>query len=122
VLDSWREQQPLPRELMDDEVEWVNPPDAIETGTRRGKEQFEEAESALGRAYSSVEIEVERLIEGDDSVGAIIEVLFHGRGSGIEVRHRMGWLFTLREGKITRFEWSNDPDRLLTSITSEESG
>ncbi|MGH2984057.1 MAG: nuclear transport factor 2 family protein [Solirubrobacterales bacterium] len=112
----------MPRELMHDEIEWVNPPDAIETGTRRGLEQFEEAESALGRAYSSVEIEVERLVEGGDSVAAITDVLFHGRGSGIEVRQRMGFLFALREGKITRFEWSNDPDRLLVWISSEENG
>jgi hypothetical protein len=40
-------------------------------------------------------------------------MLYHGRGSGIEVRQRMGMAFTLEEGKLVRFEWSNRPEELL---------
>lgn len=107
---------------MHDDIEWVNPPDAIETGTRRGQSGFEGAESAFGRAYSSIEIEVEKQVETDDSVGLIMEILFHGRGSGIEVRQRMVALFTIREGKVGRFEWSNDPEGLLAGMSGGENG
>lgn len=110
----------LPPELTDSDIEWVNPGDAIETGTRQGRGGFEEAESAFRRAYSSIRIEVERRVELGDRVGLIAEVVLQGRGSGIEVRQRMGMLFTIREGRLTRFEWSNDPERLLTAAESGE--
>jgi ketosteroid isomerase-like protein len=107
---------------MHPDIEWVNPNDAIETGTRTGVADFEEAESAFGRAYSSVEIKVERLEERGDEVCVNAEVHFHGRASGIEVRQGIGMIFTLREGRVARFEWSNDPERLLGPATGGENG
>ena len=107
---------------MRDDVEWVNPPDAIEAGTRRGQSGFEGAESAFGRAYSSIEIEVQKQVESGSSIGLIMEIRFHGRGSGIEVRQRMGAVFTISEGKVERFEWSNDPETLLAGMSGEVSG
>jgi hypothetical protein len=58
---------------MHPDIEWVNPPDPIETGTRRGRSGFQEAESGFGRAYSSIEIEVERQVEVGDAVGMIAD-------------------------------------------------
>lgn len=104
----------LPAELIHDDIEWVNPPDAIETGTRRGRAGFGGAESAFRRAYGSIVFEVERQVERGDAVGVITTVLVRGRGSGIEVPQRMGLLFNFREGRIARFEWSNDPEDLLS--------
>jgi ketosteroid isomerase-like protein len=98
---------------MHPEIEWVNPPDAIETGTRHGRSGFDGAQTAFRRAYDSIEIEVERLSEQGDDVGTIAEVLIHGRGSGIEVRQRMGMLFTIRQEQVVRFQWSTDPESLL---------
>jgi ketosteroid isomerase-like protein len=107
---------------MHPDIEWVNPPDAIETGTRTGVAGFEEAESAFPRAYSSIDIEVELLEERGDEVFLNTGVLFHGRASGIEFRQRIAMIFTLRDGRVTRFEWSNDPERLLGRATSGENG
>jgi ketosteroid isomerase-like protein len=98
---------------MHPDIEWINPQNAIETGTRQGHEGFGEAETAFRRAYSAIEIEVERQIERGDTVGVIVETLVHGRGSGIEVRQRQGMVFTIRDGRIARFEWSTDPEDLL---------
>jgi len=109
----------VPSELMHSDVEWVNPPDAVEAGTRRGASSVAEAQSAVGRAYSSLEFNVERLEEHGDTVGVITEILYRGRGSGIEVPQRMGMLFTIREGKLARFEWSRDPEALLATLGSE---
>jgi ketosteroid isomerase-like protein len=106
--------EPVPAELIHDDIEWVNPPDAIETGIRRGRSGFDEAESAFRRAYDSIVFEVERRVERGDVVGVITTVLVRGRGSGIEVPQRMGLLFNFREGTIARFEWSNDPEKLLS--------
>jgi ketosteroid isomerase-like protein len=107
---------------MDPEIEWVNPPDAVESGTRHGPAGFEGAQSAVGRAYSSIEIDVERQVERGDTVGLIAELHYHGRGSGIEVRQRMGMLFDIRDGKLARFEWSRDPEALLARLGDDREG
>jgi ketosteroid isomerase-like protein len=107
---------------MHPEIEWVNPPDAVEPGTRHGPDSFEVAQSAVGRAYSSIGIEVERQVELGDTMFLIVEMLYHGRGSGIDVRQRMGFVFTIRDGRVTRFEWSNDPEALLERFESPETG
>jgi ketosteroid isomerase-like protein len=107
---------------MHPEIEWVNPPDAIETGTRHGPAGFAEAQSAVGRAYSAIEIDIERQVERGDTVGLITEVHYLGRGSGIEVRQRMGMLFEIRDGKLARFEWSRDPEALLAGLGDEREG
>ncbi|HEY6638120.1 MAG TPA: nuclear transport factor 2 family protein [Solirubrobacterales bacterium] len=119
ILDAWRNLESIPRDLMDPEIEWVNPPDAVEAGTRHGLEGFEGAQSSIGRAYSSIGIEVERRVEHGDNVGLIVEMLYHGRGSGIEVRQRMGFAFTIRNGAVVRFEWSNHPEDLLARAVSD---
>jgi ketosteroid isomerase-like protein len=104
------------------EIEWVNPPDAVEPGTRRGPAGFEGAQSAVGRAYSSIELDVERQVEHADTVGLIAELRYQGRGSGIEVPQRMGMLFDFRDGKLTRFEWSRDPEALLAGLGDDREG
>jgi ketosteroid isomerase-like protein len=44
IYAAWnREQFPGPLELLDPDIEYVNPPDAVEPGTRRGLEEFERA-------------------------------------------------------------------------------
>ncbi len=103
---------------MDPEIEWVNPPDAVETGTRHGREGFAGAESSVGRAYSSLEFEIERQTEQGDIVGVILEMVYRGRGSGIEVPERLGLAFTIRGGKLTRFEWSRQPEEFLDRVLS----
>jgi len=101
---------------MDPEIEWVNPPDAVEPGTRRGREGFEGAESAVGRAYSQIEFRPERQTEAGDTVCVVGEMLYRGRGSGVEVREQLGMMFTIRAGKVIRFEWSRQPKDLLERL------
>jgi ketosteroid isomerase-like protein len=116
VLEHWTKLEPIPPKLLHDEVEFVNAPDAIEPGTRRGLDDFREAGSNFGRAYSSLELEIEELIEAGDQIGLIVGMQLTGRGSGIEFHERMGWLFTIRDGKLARFEWSREPEALLSRL------
>ena len=57
-------------------------------------------------------------MEVGDTVGVVARLNLTGRGSGIEFRERMGWLFTLRNGKLARFEWSRDPEALLARLSN----
>ena len=106
---------------MDPKIEWVNPPDAVEAGTRHGREVMcsftaPDRQSSVGRAYSSIGFDVERQRELGDTVGVIVQMLYRGRGSGIEVRQRLGMAFTIRDGKVARFEWSRQPEALLDRV------
>jgi ketosteroid isomerase-like protein len=116
ILEHWTKLEPLPPELLQDDVEFVNAPNAVEPGTRHGQDEFQEAGSAFGRAYRSLEIEIEKRIETRDQIGLIVGMHLIGRGSGIEFDERMGWLFTIRDGRLARFEWSRDPEALVDRL------
>jgi ketosteroid isomerase-like protein len=116
ILEAWRNLESMPRDLMDPEIEWVNPPDAVESGVRQGREAIEDAQASVGRAYSSVELNVERQEEAGDTVGAIVRIVYRGRGSGVEVRDQLGFAWTIRDGRVVRFEWSRQPEELLERV------
>ncbi|HEY8640377.1 MAG TPA: nuclear transport factor 2 family protein [Solirubrobacterales bacterium] len=60
----------FPDELLDDEIEWVNPPDAVETGIRRGRDAFHAALESTGEAFDRTAVEPEELIDTGDEVAA----------------------------------------------------
>jgi ketosteroid isomerase-like protein len=93
---------------IDPEIEYVNPPDAVETGTRRGRKAF----AGIRDAYDDVRVEPEELIDaGDDEVVVIARVTGKGHGSGVEIDRRQGYVWTIRDGKAIRFRWFNDPEQ-----------
>lgn len=51
----------FPDELLDDEIEWVNPPDAVETGIRRGRDAFHAALESTGEAFDRTAVEPRRV-------------------------------------------------------------
>ncbi len=120
IYQSWRKGEGIPAALVDPEIDWVNPSDAIETGTRHGPEGVNEALANFSRAYKMTGLEVERTIAAGDSVATAVSLTFEGRGSGIEVHNHQGHRFTFRDGRLIRFEWSNDADDLLAPARSEQ--
>jgi len=103
----------FPDELLDDEIEWVNPPDAVETGTRSGRVAFHAALESTGDAFDRTTVEQEELIDAGDEVVLLCTWAVRGRGSGLERRQPQGHVWTLRDGKAIRFRWFNDPAEAL---------
>jgi ketosteroid isomerase-like protein len=99
------------RELMGPDIEWVNPDDAIEPGTRHGYGEYQEALRSLRETFDRMVIEVERIEASGDRVAAGLTIRARGRGSGLEATMRQGGLWTFREGRAVRYEWFGDPDR-----------
>jgi ketosteroid isomerase-like protein len=96
--------------LIDPEIEYVNPSDAVESGTRRGRKAF----AGIRDAYEDVRVEPEEIIDaGDDEVVVIARVTGKGRGSGVEIDWRQGYVWTIRDGKGIRFRWFTDPEQAL---------
>jgi len=103
------------RHLIDPEIEYVNPPYAVESGVRHGR-------TALGKireVYPDFRVEPERFV----AVGEDVVVIGIARGtsaSGIEAKWRQGYVWTVRDGKAIRFRWFNDPAEAIEAVGLKE--
>jgi ketosteroid isomerase-like protein len=96
-------------ELWDPEIEFVNPDDAIERGTRRGVDGMRTVlENFIEGAGSAATIELEELEERNDRV--FVRYRVHARGaSGAEaVGPPVAMVYTFRDGRVLRIEWHYD--------------
>jgi ketosteroid isomerase-like protein len=108
--DAWaREEFPGPLELMDPEIEYVNPAGAVEPGIRRGIEAFSAAVKSVLDGWESWRMEPERLTAVGEQVAAVVRYRARGRASGVQVEGRESALFSLRDGKVVRYEWFHGP-------------
>jgi ketosteroid isomerase-like protein len=103
------------------EVEYVNPPDAIERGTRRGldgvKLAFENYYAGVG---PDAAFEIEQLVERGDKV--FVQGRIHGVGAsrGAEVLGPgIAAIITLLDDLIYRMEWYWNRDEALAKFEGE---
>ena len=94
------------------DIEWVNPEDAIEGGTRRGltgmRLMFENFFAGFGAASTT---DVEEIEERGDRALVVSRPQMRGESSGADVAGpQVGIIFTLADGLITRIEWHYDVD------------
>jgi ketosteroid isomerase-like protein len=112
LYDAWLRGEST-RAWVDPELEYVNPPNAVEPGTVRGRE-------TLGRwrdAYDEFRIEPERIEAVDaDDVLVVARVRTRGRGSGAITETRQGYIWTVKDGKAVRFQWFRDPADALAAV------
>ena len=104
IYEQWNERQLGPNLLAED-VEWVNPDDAVERGSRRGIGSFNEAVRSVFDAWEEVRFETERVIDRGDEVVALGQIRGRGRAAGIEVVRPHGQIWTFRDGRATRMRW-----------------
>lgn len=104
-------------ELIDPAIEYVNPANAVEPGTRQGLDSYDAAMGKVRAVFGQAQCEIEELVESDDVVGAEITFHAHGRGSGLETAQRQVHLWTFRDGRAVRFEWSNEPGTAREAIS-----
>jgi ketosteroid isomerase-like protein len=104
---------PGPAELMDPEIEYVNPAKAVEPGTRRGVAAFAEAVQRTFDGWESWQAEPERLMASGDQVAVVVRYRGRGRVSGVEVVGRESALWTIRDGKVVRYAWFSGRDEAL---------
>src|SRR2546421_5434872 len=89
MYDAWeRDERPGPAELLDPEIEYVNPTGAVEPGTRRGLADFVRAVEKTYEGWDVRKMQLERLKEAGDRGGALVHYTARGRGSGVELEGR----------------------------------
>ena len=121
IYEVWdKEGSPVSSGLLDPQVEWVNPPEAVEPGTRRGIEAFADAARTVAETFQGVRVEIERLMDAGERVVVIATLRGRGRGSGADVERRQGYVWTIRAGKAVRFEWFNDPAKAMDAAGLRE--
>jgi ketosteroid isomerase-like protein len=108
-------------ELWDPEIEFVNPEDAVERGTRKGAAGMRTVlENFIAGAGAGATIELEELQEAGDRVFVRYRVHARGAASGAEaLGSPVGMVHTFRDARILRIEWHYDVDRARASFEQD---
>jgi ketosteroid isomerase-like protein len=106
------------REHLAEEVEWVNPPDALEPGTRRGVEGFTAAMKRLFEVWPVFEIRPERL----EVLGGRVLMVghMHARIEDREISQPQAHVWEIRDGKVLRFCWFFREEQALEALGSDD--
>jgi ketosteroid isomerase-like protein len=101
IYDIWSREESA-RDLIAEDVEYVNPSYAVEPGTRRGRKSF----SVVRDTYEDFSVRVERFLDaGGEDVVVLARYTASGRGSGVPVEGEHGYVWTVRGGQAVRFRW-----------------
>ena len=98
------------RPLLDPDVEYVNPADAIEPGTRRGIDDVIVAFGAVS-AFETATSELRELFAAGDSVVAEVTFRARSRSSDVELTQAEAHTWTFRNGEGHSLRVEPRPDR-----------
>jgi ketosteroid isomerase-like protein len=114
LYEAWRERGfGVVPELMDPDIEYVNPPYAVEPGTRHGHEGFAEAARNLLNVYGNYEVSDATLHDLGERIVVIARVATRSTGNDVPIEAARGYVFDVRDGLVTRFAWFNRPEEAL---------
>ena len=121
LYDAWaREEFPGPVDLLDPEIEYVNPEGAVEPGTSHGVVDFSRAVAKVFEGWATWQMEPEQFESAADRVAVVVRYRAVGRSSGVEVAGRESALWTLRNGRVVRYAWFHDPQDALKALGLHE--
>ena len=114
IFEAWADGRSA-APFIEKDMEYVNPPDAVESGTKRGRRHLATAQDV----WPDLHVDPERFIDVGDDV--VVVAMMRGRsGSGLETQWRQGQIWTIRSGKAIRFRWFNDPREALKAVGLSE--
>ncbi len=106
-------------ELATPDIEYVNPPQAVEPGVRRGPIEVVQAMRAFGEVWEESRHELHELFDRGEVV--VAAVTWHTRTrSETELVQDEAHSWSFRNGRIARFEWSQDLAKALEAAELEE--
>ena len=112
-----------PKRLVDHfatpDVEYVNPPDAVDPGIRRGRAQVRLALRRARQMSPSYRHQLHELFDLGDSVVAAVS-RHAGRASSSEVIQEEAHTWVFRDGKVVRFERGLDLEAALEAARLRE--
>jgi ketosteroid isomerase-like protein len=91
----------------------------LNPATYRGEEGLRQFLTEIDELWESMDMTVERLIERDDQVLALLAVDIKGRGSGLQLQDRIAQLWTVRDGKLVRMRVRADQQAALAEFEAD---
>lgn len=107
-------------EVLRPDAEFVNPPDAIEPGTRAGYRGFTAVGQTMSETFSSSSHEVLELQATGPYVIASVIFRAEGTGSGASVEQPEFHVWTFQDEKVSRFAWFRSKEDAVRAIGSLE--
>ena len=95
------------------DIEYVNPPYAVEPGVREGLDAVAQAMRRFAEGWDSSRHDLRELYDGGDVVVAEVDWYTRSLGSEKELRNEEAHTWTLRDGRLVRFEWGLDLEKAL---------
>ena len=102
------------------DIEYVNPPYAVEPGVRHGLVAVAQAMRRFAEPWDESRHELRELYDCGDLVVAAVSWHVRGRGSSRDIVNEEAHTWTLREGRIARFEWGQDLGHALDAAGRHE--
>jgi ketosteroid isomerase-like protein len=93
------------KDFLAEDAEFVNPPEAVEGGTRRGRESALESARSLHDQFRYESAEIVEVTEGPNGILVGIRFVLEGRGSGVRMDETFNHVLRLRDGRVTRLAW-----------------
>ncbi len=103
-------------EVFDQEVEVVWAADIPDAGTYHGLAGLEESARQWFSVWDALRIRGEEFIDLGERVLVLITVRGRGKGSSIETAGKYAHIWTMRDGKATRFVGYSDWGKALKSV------
>jgi ketosteroid isomerase-like protein len=110
-----REDMPSALALMTDDVEFVNPPDAVEPAERRGHDGFSAAIDNMRATFPVFRYSVESLEERGPRILVSATFRAQSEAQGTEISALRHHVWTMRDRKVARFEWFNSREEALAA-------
>jgi ketosteroid isomerase-like protein len=103
---------PAVLEFLDPQVEFEPPDDALERrGNFKGHAAVRDRWDVLFEPFADVRIEPEEFVEaGEETVVAVFRINARGKASGVPVEMQLGYVVTVRDGKVVRMKAYLDPE------------
>lgn len=114
IYRLWSERQSA-SDLIDPDLEYVNPSYAVESGTAHGRGTL----GKIREVYPDFRVEPERFVDAGENV-VVIGLARGTTASGAVAQWRQGYVWTIRDGKAVRFSWFNQPAEALKAVGLQE--
>jgi hypothetical protein len=94
-------------------IEYVNPPEAIEPGVRRGQAEVVDALRKSSEVFDSKRHELDELFDCGNAVVAAVR--FCTESQGVQLVQQEAHTWTWSDGRLVRFEWGRDLQAALAA-------
>jgi ketosteroid isomerase-like protein len=106
--------------LFDPECEVVFAPEVPEPGPFHGHAELRQWAEGFLAAWESHHSEVVEIVDAGDTVVAMLHLVGRGIGSGVEMEETDAHVFTIRAGRIVRWQNFNERADALAAVGLQE--